>query len=60
MGFSPGAGRGGPGGEDFFYLFSPSDTNIKLFDQALFGSVGCSARSLGSNHVPQLVVDDFT
>jgi hypothetical protein len=23
-------------------------------------SAGCSARSLRSNHVPQLVVDDFT
>jgi hypothetical protein len=32
----------------------------KNFYNLDYYSVGCSARSLRSNHVPQLVVDDFT
>jgi hypothetical protein len=32
----------------------------KKFYDLDYYSVGCSARSLRSNHVPQLVVDDFT
>jgi hypothetical protein len=52
---------------DFAAFVLPYNTKMnnglivtKKFYNLDYYSVGCSARSLRSNHVPQLVVDDFT